>query len=212
VLGAAYALGYLALIDADRGLLDDAQEHARAALAAGDDPGFSEHFVLTFAYLGQAEALKRRGQVADFEAAAARAVELSRRGAGMLETVAALLALAEARHSSGDPQAARELLEEAAVIVERCSDPGIAGGLVEDARRRLGRARRSRAPELRDELSDRELAVLRLLPSGLSQREIGSELFVSLNTIKTHLRNIYRKLGVEGREDAVERARELHLI
>ena len=54
--------------------------------------------------------------------------------------------------------------------------------------------------------------MLRLLPSGLSQREIGSELFVSLNTIKTHLRNIYRKLGVDGREDAVERARELRLI
>ena len=50
------------------------------------------------------------------------------------------------------------------------------------------------------------------MASDLSQREIGNELFVSLNTIKTHLRNIYRKLGVEGREDAVVRARELGLI
>jgi LuxR family maltose regulon positive regulatory protein len=200
------------LIDACRDQLDQAQESAGAALAEGDDPGFCEHFVLTVAHLGQAEALKRRGQLAECEAAAARAVELSRRGAGLLETAAALLALAEATHSNGQPEAARELLEEAAGLVERCSDAGVARELVEDTRRRLGRAKRSRAPELRDELSDRELAVLRLLPSGLSQREIGGELFVSLNTIKTHLRNIYRKLGVEGRDEAVERARELGLV
>jgi LuxR family maltose regulon positive regulatory protein len=211
-LGAAYALGYVALMDAGRGLVDEAQEHACAALAEGDDPGFAEHFVLTFAHLGLAQALARRGRLADSEEAALRAVELSRRGAGRLETAAALLGLAEARHSNGDSQGARDLLEEAAAIVDRCSDPGIARERVEDARRRLGRAKRSRAPELRDELSDRELAVLRLLPSGMSQREIGSELFVSLNTIKTHLRNIYRKLGADGREDAVERARELRLI
>jgi LuxR family maltose regulon positive regulatory protein len=124
----------------------------------------------------------------------------------------ALLCLAEATHSNGEPEAARELLEEAAAMVELCADPGIARSLVEASRKRLGRARRSRAPELRDELSDRELAVLRLLPTALSQREIGSELFVSLNTIKTHLRNIYRKLGVDGRDEAVERARELRLI
>lgn len=211
-LGAAYALGYLALIEARRDLIEDALNHAHAALAEGDDPGFSEHFVLTVAYLGLAQVLKLRGRLGEFEEAATRAVELSRRGAGRLETAAALLALAEARHSNGDAHGARELLEEAAAIVERCADAGIAPARVEEVRRRLGRARRSRAPELRDELSDRELAVLRLLPSALSQREIGSELFVSLNTIKTHLRNIYRKLGVEGREDAVQRARELRLI
>jgi LuxR family maltose regulon positive regulatory protein len=211
-LGAAYALGYLALMEVDRDLLDDAQEHAQAALSEGDDPGFGEHFVLTFAHRGLARALARRGRLADAEAAASRAVELSRRGAGRLETAAALLGLAEARHSNGDPPGGRELLEEAAGLVDGCSDPGIAPERVEEVRRRLGRARRTRAPELRDELSDRELAVLRLLPSGLSQREIGSELFVSLNTIKTHLRNIYRKLGAVGREDAVERARELRLI
>jgi LuxR family maltose regulon positive regulatory protein len=211
-LGAAYALGYLALIHAEREMLDEAEERAGAALAEGDDPGFSEHFVLTVAHLALAHAMQRRGRLAEFDAAAERAAELSLRGAGMLEHAAALLTLAEDRHSHGDPAGARELWEDAAAIVERCADPGIARERVEDVRRRLGRAHRSRAPELRDELSDRELAVLRLLPSGLSQREIGSELYVSLNTIKTHLRNIYRKLGVEGREEAVERARELRLI
>jgi LuxR family maltose regulon positive regulatory protein len=62
------------------------------------------------------------------------------------------------------------------------------------------------------ELSERELSVLRLLASELSQREIGSQLYVSLNTVKGHVRSIFRKLGVTTRADAVARGRELGLI
>jgi LuxR family maltose regulon positive regulatory protein len=54
--------------------------------------------------------------------------------------------------------------------------------------------------------------VLRYLPSRLSNREIGAELYVSLNTIKSHLKTIYRKLDVEGREAAVRRARQAGLL
>jgi LuxR family maltose regulon positive regulatory protein len=62
------------------------------------------------------------------------------------------------------------------------------------------------------ELSERELAVLRLLGSKLSQREIAAELYVSFNTVKTHMRAIFRKLGVASRAEAVERARELGFL
>ena len=63
-----------------------------------------------------------------------------------------------------------------------------------------------------EELSARELRVLRLLASELTQREIGTELFLSLNTVKSHARSIFRKLGVSSRKQAVARARELDLI
>ena len=63
-----------------------------------------------------------------------------------------------------------------------------------------------------DELTAREEAVLRLLPSGLSAREIGGELGISHETIKTHTKSIYRKLGASSRRDAVARARELELL
>ena len=56
-------------------------------------------------------------------------------------------------------------------------------------------------------LTTRERTVLRYLPTRLSNREIASELYVSMNTLKTHLRSTYRKLGVESRAAAVERAR-----
>ena len=58
-----------------------------------------------------------------------------------------------------------------------------------------------------EELTDRERDVLRLLPSRLTLREIATELFVSQNTLKFHLRVIYRKLGVNSRAEAVETAR-----
>ena len=61
-------------------------------------------------------------------------------------------------------------------------------------------------------LSDRELEVLRLLGSDLSGPEIAGALMVSLNTMNTHTKNIYAKLGVNNRRAAVRRAAELHLL
>jgi LuxR family maltose regulon positive regulatory protein len=72
-------------------------------------------------------------------------------------------------------------------------------------------ARHSVAPLL-EPLSDREQAILRYLPTTLSNREIAAELFVTTNTVKTHLRSIYRKLDVARRREAVERARDLRLL
>ncbi|HEY1569102.1 MAG TPA: LuxR C-terminal-related transcriptional regulator [Solirubrobacteraceae bacterium] len=65
---------------------------------------------------------------------------------------------------------------------------------------------------LLEPLSDREEAVLRYLPTVMSKAEIASELFVSINTVKTHTKNIYRKLGVGTRTEAVRRARHLNLV
>lgn len=65
---------------------------------------------------------------------------------------------------------------------------------------------------LLDPLSDREEAVLRYLPTGMSKAEIASELFVSVNTVKTHTKNIYRKLGASTRTEAVRRARHINLV
>jgi LuxR family transcriptional regulator, maltose regulon positive regulatory protein len=61
-------------------------------------------------------------------------------------------------------------------------------------------------------LTDRELLVLRFLPSHLTNAEIASECFMSVNTVKAHLKNIYAKLGVSTRAETVERARLLGLI
>jgi LuxR family maltose regulon positive regulatory protein len=61
-------------------------------------------------------------------------------------------------------------------------------------------------------LNDREVQMLRLLAARLSYREIAEELYLSLNTIKWYVKNIYSKLGVHKREEAAARGRELGLI
>ena len=71
--------------------------------------------------------------------------------------------------------------------------------------------RGSGAP-LRDELSEAELRVVRYLPSNLTASEIASELVVSTNTVRTHMRHIYAKLDAHTRSEAVARARELGLV
>ena len=65
---------------------------------------------------------------------------------------------------------------------------------------------------LLDPLSARELMVLRYLPTALSKAEIAAEMFVTINTVKTHVKSIYRKLDVGNRAEAVRRARALALI
>ncbi len=65
---------------------------------------------------------------------------------------------------------------------------------------------------LLEALSDAELRVARLLPTNLKSSEIAAELFISTNTVRTHLSHIYAKLGAHSRAEAVARARELHLL
>jgi ATP/maltotriose-dependent transcriptional regulator MalT len=86
--------------------------------------------------------------------------------------------------------------------------PGRHAQLVLAATRRAA----GQSPELVDPLSDRELELLRLLPSRMSNAELGRALFVSTNTVKTHLKHVYQKLGVADRDGAVQRARELRLL
>jgi LuxR family transcriptional regulator, maltose regulon positive regulatory protein len=63
-----------------------------------------------------------------------------------------------------------------------------------------------------DPLSERELEVLRLLTTDLSGPEIARELVVSVNTVRTHIKNVYMKLGVNNRRAAVRLAQELGLL
>ncbi|MFC2029226.1 LuxR C-terminal-related transcriptional regulator, partial [Chloroflexota bacterium] len=61
-------------------------------------------------------------------------------------------------------------------------------------------------------MSERELEVLRLMAAGLKHREIADELFISLNTVRHHARNIYGKLGVNSRAQAIAKATDLRLL
>jgi len=213
-LGRSYALGYLALVEVDRGAVDAAGRLGREAIGLSDSPGFQEHFVLTIGHLAAGRAAELTGRLGDAEVAIRRAVELSDRGAGRLEVAAAILALARVRHLHGAAEEARQVLRQARDVLDRCPETGTLGPGLRAAERglKVGSPEDGQLPGPPEELTDRELAVLRLLPSSLSRREIAEALYVSPNTIKTHVKGIYRKLDASSRDEAVVRARGLGLL
>ena len=101
-----------------------------------------------------------------------------------------------------------------AALLQAAAERGIAAGYVRLLRSALGDAEDTSTATagLIEPLSDRELEVLRLLATDLGGPGIASELYVSLNTLRTHTRNIYAKLGVNNRRAAVRRARELDVL
>ena len=141
-----------------------------------------------------------------------RAVLLARRGTARPDLVYSLLGLAPVLAATGDAEAAREALREARQTLAASPSPGVLVHLVADADRRL-RGRAAPSADLAvDDLTQRELAVLRLLSSELSMREIASTLYISHNTVKTHAQRVYRKLGADTRAEAITRAREPRLV
>ena len=68
------------------------------------------------------------------------------------------------------------------------------------------------AEPLIEPLTGREIEVLHLLAAGLSNREVAERLYVSEGTVKTHTHNLYQKLGVQSRTQAIARANELNLL
>jgi LuxR family maltose regulon positive regulatory protein len=100
------------------------------------------------------------------------------------------------------------------VLLEKVAKHGIAPNYVHQLLTATGRApdRPPATQVLIDPLSERELEVLRLLGTDLNGPEIARELVVSLNTMRTHTKNIFSKLGVDNRRAAVRRAEELHLF
>jgi LuxR family maltose regulon positive regulatory protein len=108
----------------------------------------------------------------------------------------------------GGRRAAGALLAEARLLLGACADPGVvADRLVAATRTALPRP----AAGGHDSLTPRERTVLRLLAQGSSKREIADELQVSFNTVHSHTKAVYRKLGVSSRREAVERASEITL-
>ena len=166
---------------------------ALAPLFAGEIPVIHD-FTTAEAKMLSARALAELGRRPESEAAVEDALDLCEQDRLVLPFVmsdSAELLKRHPRHSTTHAQLLTEVLE----ILEGKAAPDAA-----------------EVAPLLDPLSPSELRVLRYLPSNLSAPEIASELFVSSNTVKTHMRNIYSKLGVHNRNEAVRRTRELGLL
>ena len=191
------------------GLAESALLRARLLLASGSPDDALGELDATKSSASELE-LSRRIEASVLEAVARR--ELNDRG-GAEHAIEDALALAEPDSFrrpfvDGGP-AVRALLVEQ---IRRGTDHrSLVADLIAAFERRAGEVSITKA-EMLEPLSERERAILRYLPTMMSNAEIASELFVSVNTVKTHLKSIYRKLGAARRRDAVERARRLELL
>ncbi|MET8091421.1 LuxR C-terminal-related transcriptional regulator [Micromonospora sp. NPDC005220] len=229
---AAELTGLLRAVEAElraaRGDLDSARDLLAGAVDEGADPVLAVALAKVQLLAGDAAAAERT--LPDWQAPTARTWPLPvRLDAGLLDAVLADRAgdgrragrILERTLDLAGPQGCRRAFTRAEPPVRDLLAAHLDAGtahfaLVSDLVRGAGQSTTGAAAgpkgALDEPLTERELTILRYLQSILSNVEIASELSLSVNTVKTHVRNIYRKLDATRRREAVRRARELRLI
>jgi LuxR family maltose regulon positive regulatory protein len=196
------ALGYLALISVDEREWDAAREYEARASARLAELGFGTSRRCLPMLLARAQLLARRSD-ADVDAATADVDRLldhmvPHAWMGLLTHVV----LGEVAVERCDMAVAEAHASSAAALLQRYPDAGI-------LRRRAGRLRSAvESTRIAEPLTPAEHRVLELLPTHLTEAQMAEQLFVSHNTVKSHLKSLYRKLGASSRAEAVACARE----
>ena len=188
------AMADLSLIAGASGDVDSQWRLARQAYALAGEHGLLDAREDGEVHTAYGVALAAVGRRDEARAALERGVFLRRLWEQPLDLIDGLLALAA---FVDDRAEAVALLDEVERLVVGCRDPGALGARLAALRGALDAV----------ELTARERTVLALLATDLSEREIGVQLYLSFNTVHTHVRSIYRKLGVTTRAEAVARSK-----
>jgi ATP/maltotriose-dependent transcriptional regulator MalT len=211
--GHAFARSTLALVAADRGRLAPARGHAEKARSLVGRVGSSRSWLGANASVALGAVLAGEGNLADAERELAYAEHVFHDEVATVHHAWVLGLLARVRCRRGRLAEAEMTLRSAYEAIRELTDSGRVALLAADAERELEQAKtRAGSGAILDPPSEAELAVLRLLATDLSARQIGEKLFLSHNTVRSHMRAIYRKLGVNSRADAVARASALGLL
>ena len=203
------SLAYRSWIAGERGRLDEQRVLAETAAGFVREHGGTEKVIIGPAPLALGISLAARGRPGEALPLIERGVAFSRTFGQPIQLANALLDQAPVLRALGEHQRAADAIAETRSILRSCPDPGILAGRLAA----LGRPPQIRPVRSGDqELTQRELRVLKLLSGDLSERDIGRELYVSHSTVHSHVRAIYRKLAVSSRADALERGRQLGLL
>jgi LuxR family transcriptional regulator, maltose regulon positive regulatory protein len=210
------ATSVAALVAIAEGRLDEGKALADAALRTAEH-GLSNAPQASLAYLAVAAGWAEEGRLEEARRELTRALQSRRQQLGMSPwpTLEIKFRLAAVLHSLGDDARAAALVTEIDDTLTSLPDgAGAQRARLELLRQRLGAdpGTEPTGEGLGLGLTAREMTVLRMLRGSMSITEIAQELKLSSNTIKTHTRAIYRKLGVSARPAAVTRARELGLL
>lgn len=209
----ALGLATESLVDCEVGDLPSSRGHAEHAMWIVDAHGLRAVPQASLAYTALGAAQSATGDVQDALATLSRGLGLRRESTahGPWGMIHHLIVHARVAAQVGRHGLARELLAELDTRLDPFSEGMSAMNARVAAVRRL--VQNNPMVELRGEpLTSRELDILRLLQGTLSLHEIAAEVYLSFNTVKTHTRAVYRKLGVHTREDAVLVGKQHQLI
>ena len=206
-LSGTSSLAFRSLIAGERGRVEEQRILAETAAQFGREHGTEEAVGPVPLALGLS--LAAHGKPEEALPLIGHGVALARTFGQPIQLAYALLCEARVLRAVGEHQAARVAIADARSVLDHCPDPGILAETLSTLERP---AQIRRVPSEEGELTPRELGVLQLLRSDLSERDIGRELFVSHYTVHSHVRSIYRKLAVRSRADALERSRELGIL
>ena len=209
----AQCLSQLALLAIDENDWAGTDELSRSATRVVEEHGLHERPAMAIHFAVAALAAARRGAPADARRAHEHTVALLAKltNAAPWFTAEAQLLLVRASLLIGELGAAHALIGEAERFVSKCADAAVLHDQLADAMR-MSQASPIAGSGGAAALTPAELRVLRHLPTQLTFGELGEQLFVSRNTIKTQVHSVYRKLGVSSRTKAVERAREVGIL
>ena len=184
------SLAYRSWIAGERGRLEEQRVLAETAAEFVREHGTEK--VIGVAPLALGVSLAARGRPEEALPLIERGVALSRTFGQPIQLANALLSQAPVLRALGEHKRAADAIAEARSVLESCPDPGILAERLA-ALDRPPQIRRVRSGD--QELTQRELRVLKLLHGNLSERAIGRELYVAHNTVHSHVRSIYRKLA-----------------
>ena len=205
----------LTWLEVEAARLTPAGELAREAWELGTNPslGLGGTARSSFAYLATGAVHAAQGRLGEARSELEHALEMRRKWPGISPwpKLEGLLRLAPVLAGLGERAGTAAVLAEARHMLESLPD-GADAQLARLAQLERQVGGRTRPVVSGEPLTERERDVLRMLQGTLSLRDIGRELYLSPNTIKTHTRMLYRKLDVSDRQDAVARGRELGLI
>jgi LuxR family transcriptional regulator, maltose regulon positive regulatory protein len=209
------AFSILSLVAVDQTRLTRAEQLAQSArdIATAAGSGLAAAPQSSLAYTAVGAVFAHRGLLTEARREFERALQVRRSQSGISPwaTVEVLIRLAPVLLGTGDRQEAVALAKEARLLLTSAPDGADTQlARLDQLERRL--ARQPQGVPTGGPLTEREVAVLRLLRGPLSVREIGQELLVSQNTIKTHARAIYRKLDVSTRQDAITRSQDIGIL
>jgi ATP/maltotriose-dependent transcriptional regulator MalT len=203
----------LALVAVERGRLTSARGHAEGAKAAVGRIGTRRSWLGANAGAALGSVLAAEGSLVEAEHELASAERFFSDEVATLHHTWLLIRLVRVRVRRGRLAEAEATLRSVREALGELIDSGAVPALADEVEGEFEQAKgRASSGVVLEPPSEAEMAVLRLLASDLSTREIGERLFLSANTVRSHARALYHKLGVHSRTDAIARATALGLL